>query len=311
MLISGGKVLAIDELLIDLGSLSGDGIFKPLGVVGFLTEEQADMKYQPKGDYVKGDYLYNNYYNKNFINANYNTKDEVYTRDYINSFFQAKGDYALKSDIDAVNSFIAYNFYTTGQIDAKIKDFVTKSYVDDNITAVNKKHDDDVVILNNAITAGDAAVDARLASHIIDAVPHLSQTEHQQLTTLLDTDFSKYLLTPSLDDGYYTLHSMNGVNTWEKARTVTGENGLSSVYNGFDGSYHVGLSTATTATLNRVNTSAVVWDTVTSKQDILDPEIFEKIEKIDNFTDVKFTNTTAAESLAKNTVYFYVEEIDE
>ena len=201
MLISGGKVVAIDEVLHDQ-TLTGDGRFNKLGVNSgyFLTTEAADECYQPKGDYALRRDL-NNYYTKNEANNRFALSADVYDKRYIDSkFVEVANTYSTKSELNAVKTDLS-NFKITVErtylttADAAAT-YATKTELSDQYTTIT--NETDTKIGNVRSDLDQLAAD--FGSHAGDETVHFIEDEKEKFNALTAIDFTKFMTTSGLDD---------------------------------------------------------------------------------------------------------------
>lgn len=200
MLISGGKVVAIDEVLHDQ-TLTGDGRFNKLGVNSgyFLTTEAADERYQPKGDYALRRDL-NNYYTKNDANNRFALSADVYDKRYIDGkFVEVANTYSTKTELNTVKTDLSdfkltveRTYLTTADAAAT---YATKTELSNQYTTItdetNTKIDDVRSVLNQLA--------ADFGSHANDETVHFVEDEKEKFNTLTAIDFTKFMTTSGLD----------------------------------------------------------------------------------------------------------------
>lgn len=178
MLVSGGKVLAIDKVLTDKKTLTGDGCFVPLGVSGMLTIADAEKTYQPKGNYVDQKAL-KNYYTKLETDTTFAKIANVYNKSEVDgklTLYETKADHdsdvndLKQADINTNKKFNDY--YTKSQADGL---FITQNILNTTITTAINEYDDTIVQptfndLRNIIDDNAAAC----AAHAADGNIHLN-----------------------------------------------------------------------------------------------------------------------------------------
>jgi hypothetical protein len=280
MLISGGKVLAIDKVLHDQ-TLTGDGRFVKLGVNSgmFLTEEEADKRYMPSGDYPTTAWITARYFNKTYINDNYYKKDQLLRKDEISAQFQAKGDYATNTRVDSLETWVSTTYWTS----AYIKDnYATIAYVD---AAKNEA-------INTIRNEYDPRVRA-VEDHAQDGSIHVTEDDKNLLAYLSGVDFSKIITVSGLDPNPSTVYGVryDGTN-WSFAEAGGGgggggypihpENGLTGDFIG--DTLHIGIESYSRVAdaIDLVYDKSSYWD---AKQEALTNEQLSAISSVSSLMD--------------------------
>ena len=304
MLISGGKVLAIDKVLHDQ-TLTGDGRFVKLGVNSgyFITQEYADSHYQEKGDYVETSAL-SRYYTKYQTDQKFATIAGTYSRDEADDTFQPKGDYATTTELAAQKAWVESTYWTSAYIKEK---YASIEYVDGKIDGVNR------YITNQ--------IEPRLDSfeeHARDTDIHLSVDDRNFLEVLSGYDFTKFVSVTSVEhpdvDATYGI-KYDGASIYLEPITGGGggggypiepQAGLSGEF--IDGTLHLGFTDYNdlldfTATISG---KVDYWD---AKQDALTQEQLDAIDSITDTYDVVGDGTciaVASDPATRTTTISYI-----
>lgn len=280
MLVSGGKVLAIDKVLHDQ-TLTGDGRFNKLGVNSgvFLTQAEADKRYMPSGDYPTTTWINDRFYNKNYINDNYYNKDQLFTKAEITRDFQEKGDYATVTDVDNLRTWVSTTYWTS----AYIKDnYATLAYVDaakdEAINTIRNDYEPRIIAVEN---------------HVQDSTVHVTENDKNLLAYLSGVDFSKIITVSGLDDPIpSTVYGIryDGTN-WSFAEAGGGGGGGYPIHpeNGLTGDFigdtlHIGIEnySRVSAAIDLVYEKSTYWD---AKQDALTNEQLSAISSVSSLMD--------------------------
>jgi len=201
MLISGGKVVAIDEVLHDQ-TLTGDGRFNKLGVNSgyFLTKAAADQYYQPKGDYAYRSDL-GNFYTKTEANGRFALIANVYTRDVLDRKFQdIANTYATKTELNDVavdlNNYKAEVARTYLTKNNAADTYATKTELANQYTTITSETDGKIDSVNDSLNE----LAANFGAHAEDTTIHFTEDEKNAFNTLTAYDFTKFVNTSGLDD---------------------------------------------------------------------------------------------------------------
>lgn len=232
MLISGGKVIAIDKVLHD-NTLSGDGRFVKLGVNSsqILTTDAATEMFQPKGNYVDRSIL-KQYYTIFDADAKFATIAGVYSKREADSKFQEKGNYATTADVDALNinlNAFKYDVFKTYQTitgaDAK---FATKNELNNQYTTISNQTDYKI----DAVRTQISDLTDNFVEHIDDNDRHINAEVNDFLKDISGTDFNTFINTSGLNKmptgkQYAVFNIGNGVWTW--VETQGGGGGITNI----------------------------------------------------------------------------------
>lgn len=293
MLISGGQVLAIDKVITD-DTLSGDGVYRKLGVVGFIKESDADNRYQPKGDYYTQEQINVLFASKDYLSSNYYDKNTVYTKDEVDFSFQPKGDYVTQntfnSAIENVRDHITENYYNKLAIDTLLNAKANTDYVDAEINDLSGKFSNELTSTATELNSKISAVQTSLDTHIDNSAAHLVFGERSKLDDIFKINFNSFITLPNLpNDTPYNFVMTNGSASWEPETIIKAGTGLSSTTN--ENVYKICLPQTAIDILAKVDDSADEWDTVSDKSTVL------------------YSNTTAVAN--KSYVYFLIEDVEE
>lgn len=232
MLISGGKVIAIDKVLHD-NTLSGDGRFVKLGVnsTQILTTDAAAEMFQPKGNYVDRSVL-KQYYTIFDADAKFATIAGVYSKRDADSKFQTKGNYATTADVDSLNTNLnvfKYDVFKTYQTitgaDAK---FATKNELNEQYTTISNQVDYKI----DAVRTQISDLTDNFIEHIDDNDRHINAEVNDFLKDISGTDFNMFINTSGLSNmpagkQYSVFNIGNGAWTW--VETQGGGGGIANI----------------------------------------------------------------------------------
>lgn len=267
MLVSGGKVLAIDKVKHDGTTLTGDGCFVPLGVVGFLTENAADKLYQKIGNYVDAAQL-NNYYTKAAADTKFAEIKNVYT----------------KTQTDKLLEGLTATFEMAGAAD-DVKTWVTNYYLDKYVVSSTyntiAKAEEDKQTLFGAINNVDNNLSVRIGA-AEDAIRGIYNAGYVNVSGLKScvSDKQYAIYWKGADRGWDWQEVTGGGGGGD---TVTAENGLSATVR--DGKQRIGLSSDYLSFMQHATTAYTAWDTVTGKQDRLSNEQLSAISSVSSLAE--------------------------
>lgn len=285
MLISGGKVVAIDKVKHN-DTLSGDGRFDVLGVRTdvILTKADADSAYQPKGSYAC-EAMLSAYCTTAYANATFAKIENVYSKEAADGLFQTKGDYATLGDVDALKTWVGDTYLPTTAIENK---YATKAYAE--------------AASANVYSTIHTEIDPRLAAcqaHSDNAEIHLSHEDREFLTKLSGVDFSAIVSVTALSafalpEMTYGIKYDSESKTWRFAEVDAGGgggvalpvyvdpgHGLTARRDGLNSYFGVSGWDTISSAVDLVNTSAeTVWNTVTGKQDKLSDEQLAALDSL-------------------------------
>lgn len=266
MLISGGKVLAIDKVKHD-STLTGDGRFGNLGVdlEVILTKVEAGSVFQPKGDYVYTSAM-SGYYTKTAADQKFATLAGTYSTESADATFQKKGDYATETELSDLQKWISRTYMTSADV---AKNYATTSLVASVSAQVKTEIE----------TNYDAAF-TTLEEHVENSALHLSESDREFLASLGGYDFSHFVSVDRIPvagaDGntvygivydksanVWTFNAIQDIGGGSVDVTIVGENGVTAKKNPIefgDDYWHVGLD-------ETLKTASATWDTVTGKLD--------------------------------------------
>lgn len=269
MLVSGGKVLAIDKVKHDGATLTGDGCFVPLGVVGFLTEKAADKLYQKIGNYVDAAQL-NNYYTKAAADTKFAEIKNVYT----------------KSQTDALLEGLTATFEMAGAADA-VKTWVTNNYLDKYVVSstynTTAKAEEDKQILFGAINNVDSNLSVRIGA-AEDAIRGIYNAGYVNVSGLNSYDPDKqYAIYWKGADRGWDWQEVTGGGGGGGGDTVTAENGLTADFR--SGKRWIGMQADYLSVLEYASTAYQTWDTVTGKQAQLSNEQLSAISSVSSLAE--------------------------
>ena len=219
MLISGGKVIAIDKVLHD-STLTGNGRFEKLGVntTYILTTAAAASAYQPKGDYVDSSTL-RQYYKIADADAKFATIAGVYSKTDADARFQLKGDYATNDKVDALDTkldaFKTEVVQTYQTITGAAITYATKTELSNQYTTITEETNDKIDNINNTID--DLRND--LDNHEADENVHINADVHAFLESISGINFDTFVNTSGLAElptgrQYAILNVGNGIWNW-------------------------------------------------------------------------------------------------
>ena len=279
MLISGGKVLAIDKVFHDR-TMSGDGQFIPLGVdtTNLLTKTEAENTYQPKGNYATKDWVNGSFLTKYEANQTFATIAGTYSKTESDTRFQEKGNYASATDVTELRDWVEHNYWTSAYINTN---YATTAYV-----SATKEE---------VLGTIRAEIDPRLVAvenHTLNTDIHVSEEQKTLLTELAGLDFSKFIsLTKLSDPNTAAVYGIryDGTNYWFAEAEGGGGGGgypivpQAGISGQFDdiGQYHIGIANDELLwdSLNALKTASSTWD---AKQNALTQE---QLDAIDSITD--------------------------
>lgn len=284
MLVSGGKVVAIDKVKHD-GTLSGDGRFDAIGVRTdvILSKADAEATYQHKGDYVCNCDM-TAYCKQSYADATFAKIADVYSKTDADSRFQPVGNYATTTELNDARTWVNDTFMTTTVIENR---YATKIYADN--------------AAKNTYTTIHAEIDPHIAAcqaHANNATIHVSTEDREFLTKLSAIDFSA-LVSVSALSGFATPEMTYGIKydnttkTWEFAEITGGGgggalpvyvdpgHGLTARREGLNTYFGVSGWDEITSAVSLVNASAEsVWNTVVDKQDKLSEEQLDALDSL-------------------------------
>lgn len=284
MLVSGGKVVAIDKVKHE-NTLSGDGRFDALGVRTdvILSKADAENTYQHKGDYVCNCNM-SAYCKKTYADATFAKIADVYSKADADAKFQPIGDYATTSDLDAAKSWVNDTYMPSTIIENR---YATKTYADG--------------AAENVYTKIHTEIDPHIAacqSHSVNSAIHLSTEDREFLTKLSAIDFSA-LVSVSALSGFaqpeltYGIQYDNSTRIWHFAEITQGggggalpvyvdpDRGLTARRNNLNTYFGVSGWDDIASAVALVNASAEeVWNTVVNKQDKLSDEQLDALESL-------------------------------
>ncbi len=268
MLVSGGKVLAIDKVKHDGKTLTGDGCFVPLGVVGFLTEKDADNLYQHIGNYVDAAAL-NNYYTKTAADTRFAQISNVYTKTETNSLLDG----------------LTAKFDEKGSADA-VKTWVTNEYIDKYVLSSTYYTKEAAETDKQAIYGSINNLNTNLTVRVIaaeDSIREIYNAGYVNVSGLKNYE----------PDKQYAIYWKGQGNGWDWQEvtgggggggdTVTAENGLYADYR--LGKRWIGIDEPFKSFLDYAVNSYETWDTVTGKQDSLTNEQLSAISSVSSLAD--------------------------
>lgn len=284
MLVSGGKLIAIDKVVSDNTTLSGDGVEFPLGVTNidkFVTDATLSSvsstlntkidnvsvkfddyytkletsgkdelanefaKYQELGDYLSANAL-------DTVSSNWNSvyDDVLNTSSYWNS-------------VSSISSISGYGFSAWSAVSSvKFDDYVTSStkYITGNNAYVLVNSD------NRVVWSGVDLTNIGKMYDITSVTPKLlsaytatdAQGEPTYVVSAAELDIKQYEI------------SGNGISAWQTDDTylvstnIVGDNNVTAKYDSDENAWHVGLSAENCAYLfgGYVNTEVVSENTV-------------------------------------------------
>lgn len=286
MLISGGKVLAIDKVNHD-STLTGDGRFGNLGVdlQVILTKVEAGSVFQPKGSYVYTSAM-SGYYTKTAADQKFATLAGTYSVESADATFQKKGDYATETELGDLQKWISRTYMTSADV---VKKYATTSLVASTSAQVKTE-----------IETNYDAKFTTLEEHVENSAIHLSESDRAFLGNLSAYDFGDFVTVdriPAIGADGKTVYGIvydKSADTWSFNAiqdigggsvdvTVTGENGVTAEKNPIefgDDYWHVGLD-------ETLKTASATWDTVTGKLDATALGDYYKSAEIDALLDKK------------------------
>jgi hypothetical protein len=313
MLISGGKVVAIDEVLHDQ-TLTGDGRFNKLGVNSgyFLTKAAADEYYQPKGDYALKRDL-NGYYTKNEADTRFAQLSTVYTRDVLDRKFQdIANTYATKNELNAVSLDLS-NFKLTVERTYLTKDdaaatYATKIELANQYTTITNETDEKIGKVNNTLEQLVVYFDEHAANTAI----HFVDDEKEKFNTLTAIDFSQFVNTSGLADlpknKQYAI--FNGDYGWSWVETqggggVANITGVSGIYALNKGDYvEVGLDDASYRAVQEAKKLETAYQLIGGRAISVYDVDEDSVTKIETeLPEIVFTGTELPEEKPDFTVY--------
>lgn len=279
MIISGGKVIAIDKVKRD-NTLSGDGRFAPLGVIGFLSEKDAEKKFQPKGDYASNDSL-KNYYTKTEVNDTFATIAGVYDKDSIDTKFLG------------LNSL-----YDANGAASEVKDWVSANYFDattiQNTYYTKTEEDDTHGVIRQEVS--EARTD------FLDKMDEISETFAGEISDVYNAGYINVSsLQEAVPNKQYAIY-WQGENNWSFQEVtggegggtgpaeikLSGQSGISVTYAPLTNIHWVGLEESYKAACEYVSEQSATWDSIADKQDALTEEELSAISSVSSISaDVK------------------------
>ena len=279
MLISGGKVIAIDKVKHD-NTLSGDGRFNALGVdtTVLLTKQEAASAYQPKGNYVDKSAL-NEYYKIFDADRKFATIEGTYSKQQADTKFQPIGDYATKQEVTDLEDWVRETYITSAKV---VQEFATKELVSSvSGETIRQIHND---------------FDPRLFSmqtHMDNMNIHISPDDRALLNRVSTIEFDKYVSITAIppfastatvwgiksDGDTYTFVPFEG-GGGGGGYPIEPYDGLTGHFEGDTYRICIDDYAGWTAFSAAMTAASSTWDTVTGKQDKLSQEQLDAIDSI-------------------------------
>lgn len=279
MLISGGKVIAIDKVKHD-NTLSGDGRFNALGVdtTVLLTKQEAASAYQPKGNYVDKSAL-NEYYKIFDADRKFATIEGTYSKQQADAKFQPIGDYATKQEVTDLEDWVRETYITSAKV---VQDFASKELLASTSAQVK----------NEIYNRYDPAINT-FEEHIYSTAVHLTTNDRELLSNLAGIEFDKYVSITAIppfastatiwgiksDGDTYTFVPFEG-GGGGGGYPIDPYDGLTGHFEGDTYRICIDDYAGWTAFSASMTAASSTWDTVTGKQDALTPEQISAINSI-------------------------------